>query len=305
MALQGKSGAERRDIEIGIGYPRFQLVKALRSAWATGDEKAGARVEKWHQVIEGMFSGAFKIGSRTPLVDTPPWVTLEVVTGGFVTGNMLAGGESAEHEIELAGELGIPVGPDTRAALNGYFLSDDGQSRLGQMIADGHFRIDVPEEGALLVVAWLLRQGDVTAAESILDALIPYLDRLRFFPQPSDGPVGNGAQVFLQTAGETVDDLRRVSPQSQIEAQAEAIQIWTPLYDRAFALPLETVEGVPPSVQQDGSGNPFRDARGRCRVDGGTPCLTLSTGWDPSTGTSQDRSFHPGPELSNSGELMR
>ena len=280
MSLTGKSSGDTRDVEIGFGYPRFQLVKALRNARATGDERAGAKIENWRQVIEGMFSGALTIGSRNPMVDTPPWVTLEVVTGGFVTGNMLAAGALADHEIELAGELGMPLDAATRAALNGYFLSDDGQSRLGQMIANGRFRIDVPEEGALLVVAWLLRQGDVTAAQSVLDELIPFFDRLRFFPQPSDKPAGNGAQVFLQTAGETADALRRVAPQAQFEAQAEAIQIWTPLYDRAVALLLETVEGASPSVPQDGSGMPIRDSRGRYRVDGGMPCLTRSSGWD-------------------------
>ena len=92
MVHRDKQSGDAPDIEIGTGYPRFQLIKALRNAWARDDKRADAKVEKWQQVIEGMFSGALNVGSRTPVLDTPPWVTLEVVTGGFVTGNMLAGG---------------------------------------------------------------------------------------------------------------------------------------------------------------------------------------------------------------------
>ena len=164
MTPSDRSGGDSRSVEIGLEYPRFQLAKALRNAWASGDSHAAAKVEKWHKVIEGMFAGALTVGSRTPLEDTPSWVTLEVVTGGFATGDLMAGGALADHEIALAGDLGISINSETRAALNGYFLSEDGQIRLGRMSTNGQFRIDVPEEGALLVVAWLLKQDDVYAA---------------------------------------------------------------------------------------------------------------------------------------------
>ena len=280
MVYRDGQGGDQPDVMIGTGYPQFQLSKALRNAWATGDATANAKVEKWQQVIDGMFAGALNVGSRTPIAETPEWVTLEVVTGGFVTGNMLAGGALADHEEDLAKALRIPIDTNARAALNGYFLSDDGQDRLRRMIVDGRFRIDVPEESALLIVAWLLDNGDVATAQAVLDELIPFFDRLRFFPQPSDQSADNGEQVFLQSAGQTAERLRKVSPQRRMDAQDEAIRIWTPLYDRAVALLLQTVDGEPPRVAQDMTGKPVRDAHGKYQVDGGQPCAVRPDDWD-------------------------
>lgn len=253
---------------IGIGYPRFRLAKALRHAWAAGDERSARKVAAWQQVIEGMYSGVLRVGSRTPVQETPAWVTLEVVTGGFATGTLLAGGPLTDHERTLAADLGLPVGAETRAALNAYFLSEDGQARLHRMIADGGFRIDVPEEGALLVVTWLLDNGDIAGAEAVLDALMGYFDRLRFFPQPSQRPALSGASIVLQAASDCADDLRSVEPRPQITAQAEAIGVWTPLYDRAVDLLLETAGG---------SGG---DAPSGAMADSARPCRIRPAGWD-------------------------
>lgn len=280
MVRRDNDSSDERPVEIGLGYPRFQLAKALRNSWAVGGGRAERKVEKWQRVLEGMFSGELTVGSRTPVAETPAWVTLEVVTGGFVTGNFLAGGQLEAHEIELASELGIPVGSETRALLNGYYLSDQGQIRLATMTEQGCFRLEVSEEGALLVVAWLLRQGAVATAQSLLDELIPFFDRLRFFPRPSEPQAGDGEQVFLQDVGQTVDALRRVRSQERFEKQLEVIRIWTPLYDRVVALLLETVESELPSVRLDGSGKPVRDKRGRYRVGGGQPCRARPSDWE-------------------------
>ena len=272
----GKNGSSPG---IGAGYPRFRLAKALRRALATGDETAARKVAQWQRVLQGMFSGELSVGSRTPVAETPPWVTLEVVTGGFATGAMVAGGDLRPHERELASELGIPLGRETRALLNGYFLSENGQTRLAAMAETGHFRLEAPEEGALLVVSWLLHHDGADAAGGLLDHLVPYFDRLRFFPVPSADGTNSSDEVFLQTVGETIKALWRVQPQKQIEAQTEAIGVWTPLYDRAVQLLLETVEGDPPHVLRDEAGPPLRDDRGLDRVGGGEVCRRTPPTW--------------------------
>lgn len=48
--------------------------------------------------------------------------------------------------------------PD-RTLLNCHFLSGPGLQELQSQLASGCFRIEVPEEGALLAVAWLWQQG--------------------------------------------------------------------------------------------------------------------------------------------------
>lgn len=267
-------------VEIGTGYPQWQLAKALQSAWATGSPKAREKATKWHSVLEGMFEGQLTVGSRTPVADTPAWVTLEVVTGGFATGNFVAGGDLRTHELELATELGLPVDENTRAALNGYFLSQHGQDRLYSSLESGGFRVDTPEEGALLVVSWLLRHQGTIEAQRTLDVIIPYFGRLRFFPTFRSSPATGGEEVFLQTAATTVERLRSVSPQRRLDAQEEAIRVWTPLYDESVRLLIATVEGDAPQVELDSTGKPVRDAAGSYTVSGGAPLQRKPEGWD-------------------------
>ncbi|MEM6532314.1 MAG: hypothetical protein AAF654_06800 [Myxococcota bacterium] len=268
------------DVTIGTGYPRFQLAKALEHGWAVGDTRALGRADKWQRVIESMLSGQLSVGSRKPLPDTPTWVTLEVLTGGFATGAFLAGGPMRPHEQKLAGELGLDENDETRGLLNGYFLSEDGQQRLGQLLDSGAYRVDVPEESALLVVCWLLRAGDIEPAQALLDQIIPYFDRLRFFPVPTDGKTESTEEVFLQSVAKTVQALERVKASRQLDAQTEALEIWTPLYDEAVSLALETVDGDPPKVAVDPSGKPIRDSSGRYEVNGGRPFSLRPDDWN-------------------------
>jgi hypothetical protein len=199
-------------------------------------------------VYEGLLSGALQVGSRTPLADTPAWATLDVAHGGFATGSLLAGGPLLPHERERLGRL--PAAPEgaERSALNASYLTDEGLAELGQLLDSGCYRLGVPEEGALLVVAWLLRQGDGDAARSILDAIGPFLNRLRFYPVPDPTPLASGAVVHLQNVRTTAAQLAALRPRPAVLALREAITVWVPLFDRLVGLFLETVEGEVPST---------------------------------------------------------
>jgi hypothetical protein len=117
--------------------------------------RAQEKVAKWVAVFEGIVNGTLDVGSRTPLGGVPGWATLEVVTGGFATGGLLAGGPLLTHERELLAEQPALSEADGRRMLNAYFLSEKG---LAQLYA-GRYDVDVPEEGALPVVAWLIDNG--------------------------------------------------------------------------------------------------------------------------------------------------
>ena len=278
MAGPNGNGKQETGPVIGPSYPLFQLAKALHHG-RTGGGTAGQRIRKWQAVLQGMLSGDIDVGTRTPLADSPAWVTLEVATGGFATGALLAGGALRPHERALAAELNLPVGEDTRTRLNAYFLSEDGLARLAAMAETGCFRIEVPEEGALLVVAWLQRHGDISAAQDLLDQLVPFFDRLRFFPIPAADPPRSGALVCVQTVGQTIEALDRMASHQQVSAQADAILVWTPLYDHAVDLLLATVDGAPPRLDRDAAGRPGRDERGRSLVGGGRICRITPPGW--------------------------
>ncbi|HLK59941.1 MAG TPA: hypothetical protein VKU00_25495 [Chthonomonadaceae bacterium] len=170
------------------GYVLGQLASALAASQEHPDPntrmRAARKIEQWVDVFQGMLSGALRIGSRTPVGQTPAWATLEVVQGGFATGSLLAEGPLQPHEAALLARLPSEPSAPPRARLNSYYVSDAGIAELQEMVRTGCYRIHVPEEGALLVVAWMLGQGRFDAAREILDAIGSYLDRLRFYPIP-------------------------------------------------------------------------------------------------------------------------
>src|SRR4051794_12372494 len=88
--------------EVNPGYASFQLAKALATQAAHADtatrDRAGKKAEKWVDVLRGIFGGWLTVGSRTPVQGAPAWATLEVVTGGFATGGLSAGGPILPHE---------------------------------------------------------------------------------------------------------------------------------------------------------------------------------------------------------------
>ena len=94
---------ERREPEassdlkgVNPGYVAFQIAKALRTSEEHGDPATRARASekaaKWEGVLANILTGSLEYGSRTPLKGIPAWVTTEVMTGGFATGEVLAGG---------------------------------------------------------------------------------------------------------------------------------------------------------------------------------------------------------------------
>lgn len=264
------------------GYVLAQLEKALVTAAGGPDaatrERARRKVERFRQALEGMLGGSIEVGSRTPVADTPAWATLDVAHGGFATGQLLAGGPLQPHEAALLRDVPAPPGKE-RAALNLHFLSDAGRADLLRRLASGCYRVNVPEEAALLVVAWLIAHRLPDRAQAVLDAILPFVDRLRFYPVPDDQPLLPSAVVKLQPASEVAATLEATRPQAQVAAMNEALRVWAPLYDRAVSLFLETVEGETPHLRTDGSGALVRRPDGQPQVGGGWPCKRVPPGW--------------------------
>ena len=272
-----------RDIEANPGYALGQLARAFATSETDPDpevrSRARQKITRWIQVFQGMLSGALHIGSRVPVARTPAWATLEVVTGGFATGELLAGGALQPHEHDLLRRLpAFPAGGE-RVALNSYFLSDAGLDALRQKLASGRYRIRVPEEGALLVVAWLLDHGHADQARALLDEIGPFMGRLRFYPVPAERPLAVTTALHRQTAGDTVRDLQALRMPRQIALEREAVTVWTPLYDHVVALFVETVAGPLPGPRIGPDGTPLRRVDGQFLVDGGWPCQHYPHDW--------------------------
>ena len=270
------------------GYVLGQLARAMETREHHHDaatrERAAKKIERWKQVLEGMLGGSLQVGSRTPIAGTPAWATLEVAHGGFATGNLLASGPLLPHEIDLAARTGVHTGDPgsgdpSRAALNLYFLSDQGRAELAERLHTGCYRVQVPEEGALLVVTWLLANGRPERAQDVLDEILPLAGRLRFYPVPDARPLVASALVKLSAVGQVADALDASRPQEQVARMNEALRVWTPLADRAAALFLETVEGPTPRLRTDERGELVRRPDGHPFIDGGWPCRRYPDGW--------------------------
>jgi len=241
MTADSKRWAE--PIAIGGNYAQFQLAKALRSAsHAEGEalQHAKAKGQSWLKVLKNILAGTVQYGSRTPIASIPAWATLQVVTGGFATGELLAEGPLQSHEKSMLSRIG-PVQPGTdRATLNAYFLSDTGLSELQEMLRSGHYEITLPEEGALLTVAWLASKWHLESARALLGVITPYFGRLRFYPVPAALPAKPHFGIYIHSAKDAVEQLLATKPSARLLAQREAIEIWAPFFDRMVALFFET-----------------------------------------------------------------
>ncbi|GAB7039180.1 MULTISPECIES: hypothetical protein [Catenuloplanes] len=211
------------------GYATGQLASAFVTAVTHEDaatrRRAEERVRRWSLVL----SGGHTHGSRTPVKGLPAWVTLDVVRGGFATGEPSAGGPLRPHETRFG----------TRAAAFAHYLTDAGLAELYALLDSGDYRIDLPEQGALLAVAVLLRAGDRAAALDVLDAIGPFADRLCFTPVP-DRPVLRAPGVVWRTgAGEVAAQLAARTENPRIAAQRETLTVWNPLADAFLALWLD------------------------------------------------------------------
>lgn len=266
------------------GYAFALLHQALETAQSHPDaavrQRAEAKAERWRLVIEGMADGTLRVGSRTPVAQTPAWVTLEVAHGGFATGRYLAEGELRAHEEELL--LDLPAdspGTSPRERLNLYFLTDQGQRRLLTLADESRFAIEVPEEGALLVFAWLLRAGQHESAFDLLAELRPLMHRLRFYPRPTASASPPGSMVHVSTVGEVIARFSELRAPAPLLAMRQLYRVWNPLYDRLVSLWAETVEGPVPTMERDDAGRLVRQESGQPIIVGGWPCKHWPAGW--------------------------
>lgn len=301
------------------GYAAGQQLRALRTLAEHPDaeirQRALAKVEGWQRVLQGISDGSISVGSRTPVADTPAWATLEVLHGGFASGRLSAELPLDEAEQALLDTLSPPEPDETpRGRLNRYALSPQGQSWLVDQLSSGRYRVQLPEEGALAVVAWLSAKGDGAQAAEVVEAIAPYFNRLRFTPRAASLPLSTGASVARDTPAEVIAALQNKEPQTQVARMNETLRVWNPLYDRVVGLFLETVEGPEPRMAADASGALLRDPKGQPIVEGGYPMRRLPEGWmgaAESLHAEVERALHEHPlctkprdDRSNLGRLL-
>lgn len=265
---------ETRGGAVNPGYVTGLLARALTAAREGESDESRARaaqkIARFTAVLDGMRAGALDVGSRTPVAGAPAWATLEVVKGGFATGALLAGGPLLEHERAWLERIpNVRLYASERAAINGYCLTEAGLAELAERLERGTYRVHLPEEGALLTVAWLLRHGERARALDVLEAIAPFFDRLRFYPIPDERPLSDSSLVRLMPASAVAQQLRRKRTPRAIVMMRDYIARWAPLSDRAAQLLARAVHGAPPALAHDAVGSLVRDGKGQLVVEGG------------------------------------
>lgn len=247
----------RDDISANPHFATAQLLRAQSTAETHPDaatrERAEARVQRWRETFERIKSGHLTVGSRTPIRDVPAWITPEVAQGGFATGNFIAAGPLQAHETAILGRLTSRRNGE-RAAINAHYVTDAGMRELLRMLDSGCYRITAPEEGALLVVAYLISVGEQEEARNLLSELAPWMGQLRFYPQPAEEPQDLGTNVVnVATVGEVTEALKHLRLNPAVSPLREFVGTWAPLYDKIVELWMETYEeGWPCQVYPDG-----------------------------------------------------
>ncbi|WP_439658618.1 hypothetical protein ACSHWB_40535 [Lentzea sp. HUAS TT2] len=254
------------------GFATGQLARALAAAISAGTEadreRALRKVRRWEDVVSGMAGGTLAVGSRTPVADTPAWVTLEVAHGGFATGRYLAEVPLSEDETARVASLPDEVpGGNERERLNLWYLGDAGQAELLDAVRAGRFRVEVPEDAALPVVALLLDRGFPEQALDLVAELRPLMHRLRLAPRFEPVARPSDSAVRVASVRDAAASLRAVRVPAQLAKMRAAVTVWDPLYDRLVALWCRTVDGELPRLGEDGS------------VHGGWPCRTWPADW--------------------------
>ncbi|BBH70906.1 hypothetical protein ACTI_75910 [Actinoplanes sp. OR16] len=221
---------------IGAGYPLGQLAKAAETATTHPDpatrERAEGRIARWQAVLHGMLDGELFIGSRTPVPELPAWVTPEVIHGGFATGRAAAGNPLLQGwESAYADRHDLP---HDRASVFRH--------RLEHATAAEGDRVALPEESVLPVLRWLIEAGDHDAATALLETVAPFINRLRFAPEPAADPELDPEFVWRDPAGRVRDALLSRGPQPRIATMRDTLTVWNLFSDDVLALWLTTAE---------------------------------------------------------------
>lgn len=277
MTKTRNEGSHSANPLYGVDQLRRALDALGRASTEEAISNAEARTRKWGDVLSGMADGTLSIGTRTPVSGTPAWVTLEIAQGGFATGKFVAEGPLLPHEVKLLEHLSDGSEGTHRERLNLYFLTDEGLETLQSALRSGQYQIDIAEEGALLVVAWLLSNGHERLAFEILSEIRPWMHRLRFYPKLTDTAVPKADGVHVRTVREVRRELLNKKPSKRVAAMNKTLAVWNPLYDELVALWLETVSGPAPHMRVT-DGQLARHPNGNLVPDGGLPDVTPD-GW--------------------------
>ncbi|PVZ98491.1 hypothetical protein BB558_005517 [Smittium angustum] len=172
------------------------------------NQTQGEKQKEWIKLFKQMVKGTIDIGSNKPFEKYASWLTLKVMYGGFATKNLLAGGELEKHEIDLTEHLKLKKeAKDVRIFLNNFFVLEQiGISALETMLENKKYRINVPEEGALLVYTWLMKNNHQKIAEKLLETIRVHFNKVRFYPQPAETPF-NSKVIFLSSVEQVIQKL--------------------------------------------------------------------------------------------------
>ncbi|MBO9495137.1 hypothetical protein J7438_13710 [Thalassotalea sp. G20_0] len=301
---------------MGIPYLSGLLLKAERTATSehvdpVDRSRARSKIEQLLQTIQGTINGTLTPGSRAPIANTPLWLTPVVMTGGFPTGRLAAGGPLSGYEMELADQLGIPVNYDQpndlenirsafnqmklagqllisvtndqpndleniRSSLNRIWFTEPYSSHLENMLLSGKYRVNTPEEGVMLILMALHRSGHYDRAEELIETISPFLGRVRFFPEPVEQPLPLNTNEAMKSVADVLTQLdNRFGPAPAHKSNnRQRLDKNALVFDQWLPLKDRLVALIQDTVEGD---LPYYNTEGE--LCGGMPLATVTPEW--------------------------
>lgn len=188
---------------------------------------------------QNLIQGNLDIGSRNAVKDAPVWATPEVYPGGFASGLLMASFDTTWETEMIVQRLG---NSGTREQLNKYFLSQKGIEELVEVLQSGCYSIDVPEEGALLVIAHLFSVGKEEECRRVLLTILPEFGRLRFFPRllAAPAPIISDHQVRVVSAKTVLTSFSRLKSRKCVLRNQNDLHVWEPIFADAIEVLVAT-----------------------------------------------------------------
>jgi hypothetical protein len=184
---------------------------------------------------------------------------------------------------QAARERHVVLDPRRRALQAFLTGTEEGLCALAHRLHSKTYRIDAPEEGCLMVYAWLCERGRVEQANELLATVEPFFDRLRFHPTPTGQPDDfsrvsiTGVDQLLAWVESHCTENRESAPLKPCEIGKTRVLFW----DQYIRLWLSTLDEVatPPNgqfIREDQS----TKRRFVISQDSAWPCQSYPPSWN-------------------------
>ncbi len=164
--------------------PLFALGQMLRAQAAPiSEEKKTERTEKWLGCLTGMLDGTIDVGTHAPIAEYPVWVSLEVLPGGFASGNIMSSFLEGDQK-------------------NDYWFTEKGALELLPCLETSCYQVKCPEQSIIPCIIWLMKNDRQKEAEQLYQKVLPMMSKVKMYPVLTATPAAQPNTCSVATVGD-------------------------------------------------------------------------------------------------------